>query len=442
MSQTILIEPNEDLRKLYSINLNTYAGTDVIDRDNATDTIALLKILPTIDLIITTAKAETEYTAIDLHKFIVKNDLDIPMIVLGESKELNEKVLCLKEPIDWEILIKHASTLLGITEEEVRKKIVPNFVSVSMRYFYEIDHTPCDVFIRIKKGSTDFEYIKRLHSQDSFEPEDIDKYEKQGLKEFYIPRDYQQYFVNFVSNNLIKKLEDQNLGFEDRLNLNSTSFEVVKDRIIDIGLDESIQEVSETCIKSMISTIKTAPKLANLLQMLLSSKISYAYQKAHLVSVIGDFILSKQSWYEEKHLDIFTYVAFFSDISLRSVTQIKINSEHELLNSGLSEDEVKEVNEHAKKASEIIVGTPLYSEYLQTVLLQHQGALDGIGFPDTPPEELHSIAKVYIIADAFVKTMLDPNAPKNKKDILTILYARFTNASYQKVIRTLEQKID
>jgi len=442
MSQTILIEPNEDLRKLYSINLNTYAGTDVIDRSNATDTIALLKILPSIDLIITTAKADTEYTAIDVHKFIVKNELDIPMIILGDCKELNEEILCLKEPIDWEILIKHSSSLLGITEEEVRKKRVPNYVSVSMRYFYEIDHTPCDIYIRIKKGPTEFEYIKRLHSQDSFDSEDIDKYEKQGLKEFYIPRDYQQYFVNFVSNNLIQKLEDQNLGFEDRLNLNSTSFEIVKDRIMNVGLDDTIQEISQTCIKSMISTIKNTPKLANLLKMLLSSKISYAYQKAHLVSVIGDFILSKQSWYEEKHLDIFTYVAFFSDISLKSVTQIKINSEHEFLNSGLTEKESKEVNEHAKVASEIIAGTPLYSEYLQLVLLQHQGALDGIGFPDTPSEDVHPIAKVYIIADGFVKTMLDPAAPKNKKDILTILYARFSNASYQKIIRTLEQKID
>lgn len=442
MSQTILIEDNEDLKKLYSINLNTYSGTDVIDRANATDTIALLKILPTIDLIITRAKIDTEYTAIDIHKYIQKYNLDIPMIILGDCKELHEEVLCLKNPVDWEILIKHASTLLGITDEELRKKIVPNYVPISIRYFYEIDHTPCDVFIRIKKGPTEFDYVKRLHAQDSFDHEDIDKYEKQGLKEFYIPRDYQQYFVNYVSNSLIQKLEDQNLGFEDRLNLNSTSYEIVKDRIITAGFGEDIQDIAQSCIKSMITSVKTTPKLANLLKMLLSSKISYAYQKAHLVSVIGDFILSKQPWYEEKHLDIFTYVAFFSDISLKSVTQIKINSEEEYENSVLTPEEAEQVRDHAKIASELIVGTPIYSEYLQLVLMQHQGALDGVGFPDTPSEEVHPIAKVYIIADAFVKTMLDPNAPKNKKDILSILYARYTNASYQKIIKTLEHKID
>ena len=43
MSQTILIEPNSDLKKLYALNLQTYVGTDIVERDNANDAIALLK---------------------------------------------------------------------------------------------------------------------------------------------------------------------------------------------------------------------------------------------------------------------------------------------------------------------------------------------------------------------------------------------------------------
>lgn len=442
MSQTILIEENEDLKKLYSLNLTTYSGTDVIDRASASDTIALLKILPSIDLIITVPKIDSEYTAVDIHKYIKKYNLDIPMIVLGECKELHEEVLCLKAPVDWEVLIKHSSNLLGITEEEVRKKVKPNYVPIQTRYFYEIDHTPCDVFIRIKKSNSEFEFVKRLHDQDSFEHEDIEKYERQGLTEFYIPRDYQQYFVNFVTNNLIQKLESQSLGIEDRLNLNSSSFEIFKDRISHAGFSEDIQELATSSIQSMIKTIKEHPKLSSLLKMLLSSKISYAYQHAHLICVIGDFILSKQKWYEEKHLDIFTSAAFFSDITLRSVGQIKINSQDELERAQLTDKEKEAVTTHAKDAAELIVGTPLYTEYLQTVILQHQGSQDGTGFPDTPSEDIHPIAKVFIISDAFVKYMLDPNAPKNKKDILTILYAQYTNESFQKIIKVLEHKIE
>lgn len=442
MSQTILIEPNDDFRKLYSINLTTYAGTDVIDRGNAQDAISLLKILPTIDLIITTPKVENEYTAVELSNFLKENKLEVPMIILGECKELSDQYLSLRSPIDWEILIKHAQTLLGITEEEIAKKVMPDFVPVSINYFYEIDHTPCDVFIRIKKSNSEFDYVKRLHAQDSFDGPDIDKYERQGLKEFYVAKDYQQYFVNFVTSSLITKLERQNLGIEDRLNLNATSYEMVQNHILDVGLDENITELANSSIKSMVTAIKESSQLGDLLKMLLSSRISYAYQHAHLVCVIGNFIMSKQKWYEQKHLNIFSMAAFFSDITLKSTTQIRINSKDDLKRANLTDKEKEAVTNHPKDAAKLIEDSDFYSEYLHLVITQHHGSIDGIGFPDEISEDIHPIAKCFIVADAFVKIMLDPKGPRNKKDILSILYNQYTTESFQKIIKVLEKKID
>ena len=442
MSQTILIEPNEDFRKLYSINLTTYAGTDVIDRENANDAISLLKILPSIDLIITTPKVDGEYTAIDLWKYMEKYELDIPMIVLGECKELVDKVLALKSPIDWEILVKHAQSLLGVSKEDIAKKVVPDYVPVDVKYFYEINHTPCDVYIRIKKSNSELDFVKRLHAQDSFDFEDIQKYEKQGLKDFYVAKDYQQYFVNFVTNSLITKLEQQDLGLEDRLNLNSASYDVVQDHITNIGFDENIAELANTSIKSMITAIKENPQLGSLLKMLLSSRISYAYQHAHLVCVIGNFIMSKQKWYEEKHLDIFSMAAFFSDITLKSITQIRVNSQDDLDRADLTPEEKTAVTNHALDAATLLSGTEFYSDYLFMVIKQHHGSLDGTGFPTDISEEVHPIAKCFIVADAFVKIMLDPKGPKNKKDILSILYAQYSSESFQSIVRVLENKID
>ncbi len=442
MSQTILIHDNEDLKKLYSLNLKTYAGTDIVERGNAADAISLLAILPSIDLIITTNSIENEQTAVVLHKYLKENELEIPLIVLGDCPAISQDTLCLKSPADWEVLIKHAAKLLGITEEDVQKKVKPNHVPIALRYFYEIDHTPCDVYIRIKKGTGDFDYVKRLYAQDSFDSNDIDKYEAQGLKDFYIPKDYQQYFVNFVTNSLIQKLEISSLDIEDRLNVNSVGYDLVADHIENFGIDEGIQDLAKGSIKSMIATTKQAPKLASLLKMLLSSKISYAYQHAHLVCVIGNFILSKQQWYKEKHLEIFATAAFFSDITLKSPEQIRINSDDDAKASKLEQAELDHVNTHAADAAQLIVGTPLYTEYLFAVIQQHQGSMDGIGFPEDPTEDIHPIARVFIVADYFVKLMLDPKAPKNKKDILSIIYARFTQDSYHKITKVLELKIN
>lgn len=424
------------------MNLNTYAATDVVDRKNAADAIELLRILPSISLIICNAEVGEEKTAIKIHNFLEEEGLDIPMIILGECKELMGSVLTLKAPIAWEVLIKHAADTLGVKEEEVKPKAQPAFFAVEAYFFYDIDHTPCDVYIRLKKGDGAYQFVKRLHAQDNFTQEDIAKYEKQGLTHFYIPKDYQQYFVNFVTNNIIQELERDDLDLSERLATNSNAYEIVKDQIARAGLDDTINQLAETCIQSMVKTVQESPRLADLLKKLFTNKIGYAYQHAHLVCVIGDFILSKQPWYQKKHLDLFTLVSFFADITLVTPKQIRINSMRELNESDLSDEQKQATLNHAIDAAEIIKDYPASIPAIQEIILQHQGAKDGYGFNAEPSEDLHAISKVFIVADAFVKTLLDPEMPKNKKDILAILYAGFPGASYQKIVKVLEQKID
>src|SRR5665647_1066552 len=177
MSQTILIETNPDLRKIFSLNLNTFVGTDVILRENADDTIALLKILPQVSLIICKAKVGAEETAQRVHTYLKNESLDASLIVLGECQALASQVLCLQEPVSWEVLIKQAAQHLGITLQDAMNKIRPDYMPVGVHYFYDIQQTPCDVYIRIKKGPNDYHFVKRIHSKDTFERADISKYE-------------------------------------------------------------------------------------------------------------------------------------------------------------------------------------------------------------------------------------------------------------------------
>lgn len=442
MSQTILIEPSQKLSDIYKINLNTYTGTDVIERATSKEAIELLKILPEIDLIICRAEVGLEKTAQDLYQFLIESNIEIPMIILGESLRIQDKVVSIADPFTWEDLVSNARTLLGITGEDTKLTPKPEYSPIGIQYFFEINHTPCDVYIRIKKSNSEFKFVKRLHEQDSFTPDDIQKYINQGLKNFYIPRDYQQYFVTFVTNSMVKKLEEDELTLIERLSVNTNAYSIVKEHIQKIGFTQEINELAEANINSMITSIQEAPQLATLLKMILTSKISYAYQKSHIICVIGNFILSKQSWFEERHLQMFTHLAFFADITLKSNKQMKINSGDELDASDLSPKEKLEVINHALNASEIIKDFSKTSDYLELIVRQHQGSPDGLGFSSDPEEDIHPLARVFIISDAFVKLMLDPASPTNKKDILTILYMQFTKNSFQKIIKVLEQKIE
>lgn len=440
MSQTILIETNEDLKKIFSLNLNTFVGTDVIHRKNADDALALLRILPQVALIITKAKVGEEETAQKIYQHIKNESLQTSLIVLGECPPISSEILCLQEPVSWEILIKQAASHLGVTIQDAVNKVKPDFLPIGLHYFYDIQKTPCDVYIRIKKGPNDYQYVKRIHSKDSFDKNDIKKYEDQGLKEFYIPKDYIQYFTTFVTNNLVEKLEREDLTLEDRILTTANAHEIVRDSIQNMGLDSASVELSDASINSMVKSVQNSPEVANLLKFLFSNKVAYAYQHCHLLALMCHYVLSKQSWYKPEHLQILSFVSFFSDVTLKSHQQMQISSMRDLAESNLTDEEKNQVMNHAADAVKILEHHPEASEYIKTVLVQSHGKTDGVGFEENPGEDLHPLSKVFIIADNFVKTLLNPALPSKKQDILPLLYSRFTNPSYQKIIKTLEQK--
>lgn len=442
MSQTILIETNEDLKKIFSLNLNTFVGTDVILRNGADDTLALLKILPQIALIITRAKVNGDETALKIHQYLKSENLETGMIILGECPQLADQVLCLQEPVSWEILIRQAAQTLGVSLQDITHRVKPDYIPVGLHYFRDISKTPCDVYIRIKKGPHEYQYVKRIHSKDTFDLEAIQKYEEQGLKEFYVSKDYIQYFTTFVTNSLVEKLERDDLTLEERIMATAHGHEIVRDSIQNMGLDSSIVDLADASINSMIKSVKDSPEIANLLKFLFSNKITYAYQHSHLLALMCHYVLSKQSWYRQEHLQVLSFVSFFADVTLRSQSQMQIGSMRDLWEANLTDEERTGVMNHAKDAVKILEDNPHADDYIKTVLLQSHGKTDGVGFEDNPGEDLHPLSKVFIISDNFVKILLNPAMPKTKKDILPMLYARFTNPSYQKIIKALEQKFE
>jgi hypothetical protein len=441
MSQTILIEDNSDINNLFTLNLQSYAGTNVIHRKNAEDAIELLKILPMVNLIIARNKIQGEETIEKLYDYIKTAGLDIPLICLG-THPLEAQVTVLKEPILWENVVRTAAKILGVNLTEVAKRLKPDFVPVNLQYFYEIQETPCDVYIRIKKSTTEFQYVKRIHSKDTFNFSDIEKYEQSGLKEFFISKDYEQYFVNFISSKIMAKLED-NMSAEQRLVTTGISYDLVNEQIVRAGmLDDTTVELSDSSIVSMVKSVKESPKLNKLLSFLFTSKISYAYQRCHMVTVICHYILSKLELSKPQHLDLLSFISFFSDITLKTRSQIEINSLEELEMSDLSDEEKYAVTYHARDAARILKQHPEAPQGIEQLILEQHGRKDGVGFADDPPEDLHNLTKIFMVADGFVKFSLKPGVFKDKSDLVNALYNRFKGPSYHKIIKVLEGKIE
>lgn len=440
MAQTILIEPNLELRKIFSLNLSTFVGTDVIVKETADEAISLLKVLPQVALIITTPDVGKENTAVKLHLFIKSQGLQTHLVVTGDCPIIKDEVNCITPPVTWEEVIRQAASHLGVTLQDAINKIKPDYLPVGLYYFYDIQKSPCDVYIRIKKGPSEYQFVKRIFANEHFDKHFIEKYAEQGLREFYIPRDYVQYFTNYVTNNLVQKLERDDLSLEERIMTTASGLDIVRENLSFIGLDDLSIDISNASIASMVLSVKNSPEIAPLLKFLFSNKISYAYQSSHLLALMCHYVLSKQPWYKDEHLHILSFAAFFGDITLKSTNQMQISCIKDLAESPLSDIEKEHVLHHPKDAIELMGSHPAVNDHIKNVILQSHGKLDGIGFEENPGEEIHPLAKVFIISDCFVKTLLNPSLPTSKKEILPLLLARFTYPSYQKIIKALEQK--
>ncbi len=316
-----------------------------------------------------------------------------------------------------------------------------------MKYFYEIHNVPCDVYIKIKKTPTDVQYVKRIHSNDKFTREDIERYENKGLKEFFVPRDFTQYFSTFITNKLISKLESSNLEIHERINTTANSYDMVAEQIAEHGLDDITIELANASINSLIQSVKNSPRLNELIKFLFTSKISYAYQRCHMTSVIGTFILKKLRMDNNETLEIYNYMCFFSNITLKSQEQLDISDSEMLGLTELEEKDKADVQSHAYDASKIIEEFPAANKKLPSLIRSHHGNLDGHGFNDQPNENFDILVKVYMVADEYSRIILNPGEVSNKKDVLNILVHKYVahngpKGEFAKIVAHLQGKIE
>jgi HD-GYP domain-containing protein (c-di-GMP phosphodiesterase class II) len=443
MAQVLLIEDNKNFKELISLNLTTYVGVEVIQKSNAIDAIDLLRILPTIDLIITKSHIASEQTAQNLTDYLVKHNIDMSMIVIGELPAAAQTFgVAIESHKEWEKVIQLASKLLGITPKVLEKKVLPDYIPVPIHYFYPLPFCCCDVFIRIRKTPDEFQFVKRVHTGDIFSKEMVRRYEEQGLKSFYIPRDMQKNFTNFVSDQLVSKLEDDKLEIDEQIELLRQSHNIAIREIHKLGFTSATIQLTDSIVKSMIDSFKKNPEMSSLLHKIINSESSYHYQHSHMTSVVASECLKNLGLDEARNHQIIAYAAFLKDISLIDKPELaKISTFEELENSNLNEEDWDLVFNHAFEASVLVQKNPEAPIGVDEVMRCHHGSFNGKGF-SVQCQKLSNLAQVFVVASEFVKELLLFKEEGGKpRPIIDELYKRFTSPEMTLITRALESTL-
>lgn len=443
MAQVILIESNKTMNDLISVNLTTYLGVDLIHRKNAQDALGLLAILPSIDLIITNSSVDGEDSANMINDYLIENQLEISMIVLGgKTSKASDHTIHIQGNTNWEQVIQTSAKVLGINEEVLARKAVPDYVAVPVRYFFNLDSINCDVFIRIKKSPTEFQFVKRIHNGDSISEDLIKRYQDQGLEFFYIPKEHHRNFTIFLSNRLVDKIEAPGIDEAQKIQVMGESYDIATKEIVTLGFNSETIQLTDTIIENMIKNFQKSPEMSGLLHKVINSKTGPLYQKSHMTSVVASEMVKNLKFSDPHAFEKVAFASFFHDIMLTDREDLsKINSFEELEQAHLSESDWDLVFNHANEASQLIKNHPEAPLGADEIIRHHHGAFNGKGFSNTI-EKLPDLSKIFIIAHHFVlELMRFKEVGGQPKPVTEELFRRYPSPDAALIIKALERTL-
>lgn len=447
MSQIIVLEPHKDLSDLICINLNTYVGAETIPRTQAEEVISILAILPDVEIVVCREKIEGENIVNSVAKYIKTHQLDTQLIVLGKAPGFASEISTeVSNPHDIEGIIEKASKILGVNPDQIKAKVRPDFIPIPIDYFYNLESSCCDVYIKIKKSAEENQFVKRIHSGDTFSKQAIKRYLEQGLKFFYIQKEFQNNFTNYLSDKLLSNLENamENKSVSEQIEVIGESYDIAINEIVNLGFTPATIQLTDGIISSMIKTVENSPEMSGLLHKVLNSKSSYLYQHSHMAAIVSSEVLNFLKLTDKNLHETMAYASFFADISfVENPNLAKVSSYEELENAKLNEQDWDLVFNHALEASILITKNPSAPEGTDIVIKNHHGAANGKGFSVTNSADISGLSKIFIVSCEFVKELLRyKETGEEPSPIIDDLYAKFPDPEMIKAIRALERTLN
>lgn len=442
MSQVLVIEDNESLRGILKLNAAKSLGVDVIEKNSTTEAISFIQILPTLDLIICREKMLGSF---DVITTLITDKLTIPLIWIGNKQPMYKQTIMLPADSNWEKILLESGKALGIDYKNKIDETATGYTPVDCHYFLNINSTSlgCDVYLKLKKKGLDH-YVKCLHSTDSFTRADIEKYMNGGLKEFYVTKSHFVQFVNFVTNQFVMKLDEDKLAGAERISITGDAYKITMDRIQSLGLDDFAVNVAEASIKSMTSSISENNALGSFLKLMKENTLSYSYANAYLCSLILNKVVGHFEWGKANVKERLTYVAYFHNCSLKDEKLMKILSYEQLEVSGLTSKERELVLTHAQQSALIVEKFPSVPDGVSTIIKEHHGSKNGIGFPETLNFTISPVSMMFIVVEDFVDAFLCVSEKPTKLDfekIRAYLSSKYTSHTYAETLKALDEMI-
>ncbi|PIP96222.1 MAG: hypothetical protein COW00_19870 [Bdellovibrio sp. CG12_big_fil_rev_8_21_14_0_65_39_13] len=431
----LFVESSSAMRKLIANNLELYTGSEVICMKNSEELSEYFKSGESANLIVTEDMVDGEYTSLKVVYFVNAQQLEIPVIVMGQNPKLEGKAILIDRE-NWRGLVKEAAKLLEVTSEVMMEFSVPEYYPFQMACLLTMTKVPVDLYLDEEDGMNTW-----LLAESSIDREKVESLIFDGLQTFYVSRYHRLEFVNFLSTELYQLLSDPNLTFQNRVAVTQAAMDSSCYLIEQFGMDKKAIQTTRTAVESFFKMALLSPGLDDLLDVLSKNTNSYTYKHSLMISIFGHHLISKLQWGNTEQQKIIGLAAFFHDVMIADDRMTCIHSTQSLKESSLPDEQKIKVARHAFLTSELLSKYPDLPMGTDSVILQHHGTLNGIGFSDDHLDNrLSPLAIVFLVTEDFVHRILASEKP-DKKAILHDMSLKYDKGQYRKCIEALEKAV-
>ncbi len=436
MKLVLIIQNKSPIRDYMELVLGANPNVNMILHSNASDSMVFLDLSPDVDLIFIGHDIflDVELKAFnDSIKQYAKNNNKVSII--GSNKGLQKldasKYLHPQSPID-----KILNILKDTLSLEKSTFASEDFHPVPLSLCLGIYQNPCDIHIKIGKNDN-AKYIKRFKSKDLFDKDAVLSLIVKDLAKVYVHKD-DVGTLNSYFKNKIKKEDfcSSPIGENDIVKVYSNtikdSLDYVGYMLTNMNLKSSGSVLVARIFENMRDEVLLLPsnnkKLINQFFInSLESENDFATKLVTLTSIMSTNMVQEATWGNSEMINKVIYASCFHDLALKGNQKlISCLRDEELV--CLSEDESRQVNNHAqlvvsqlKELNVLPIGT-------DKMILEHHGSRNGVGLPSDQVTTT-KISTLFMVASEFSTKLL----LKYENDITGLDLQNFVNDELERI---------
>jgi len=446
MSRTLIISDNEFLNVLYPLNLEVYLATEVMLVKSIDEALKILKKYK-YDLIISLNSIKGKNLLEEMNSFLKSYGIKTPLIIVGGNSEeiesKNKNATGLHSKFDIRALLKKSAAILNVTAKQMAELQVGEYYGIKLNSVENLVVVPCTMY---RQNGSEFKIL--AFNEDKFET-GLKTARELSIEKIFVRSRDRLVIVNAVTSVIVDKISDElknslNEPVEKRVELLNDGFEFAALNLFSSDeIKQDLVKIANASAVVMNDVVKEFPDIKSLVDLMLSNQNGYIFSHSMIACYTAGHIIKHVTWGGEGQGEKINFVLFFHDIYLTPIflRYPHLKTEQQLLLSKELDEKEKEIFlNHARLAAELVVGFKKCPMGVDLLIKQHHGMKKGVGFSLRYPEDLSPLAKILVVAEAFVEQLLkcqDEGKKPELKNIMPKLVEDFSSQSYLKIVQTL-----